>query len=123
VIDTPGGALDVAVDGNGRYVAFTTQERREHFLYFGLHRVAVLDRVNGERAVASTNLQGTVPDDAGGVAGSQQPALDERGTTVGFGSDQSDIVLGDTNNEHDVFTRPLASMFGTDGAPATRASR
>jgi hypothetical protein len=127
VIDTPGGAFDVAVNGDGRYLAFTTQDHTEEFLYFGFYRIAVIDRVTGERAVASTNLQGNVPDEqpdpSRSLSGSRRPAIDEHGTTVGFTSDMRDIVFGDTNDVDDVFTRPLSSMFGSDSTSTARASR
>jgi Tol biopolymer transport system component len=129
VVDTPGGAFDVAVNGSGRYLAYTTTDRRVDedlgFQYKGLARVTVLDRQTGERQVASTNLDGRTPDgdpDFFGVVGSHQPALDERGTTVGFQSSLSDIVIGDTNGFADVFTRPVSSVVGSERATAARVS-
>jgi hypothetical protein len=119
----PTGAFDVAVNGNGRYLALTTKDR-ESSHYTGLMRVAVLDRSTGEWAVASTNLAGRTPepgDDDVPIEASVQPVLDDAGTTVGFTSYLHDIVLNDRNHAPDVFARPLSSMFGSGSAGAARS--
>jgi Tol biopolymer transport system component len=120
-VSTPGGAFAVNVSGSGRYVAYTTEQDYTNTpngdFYEGTRRVVILDRSTNQTALASANLVGALPN-----GNSDDPALSNDGTTVGFSSQATDIVPNDTNNQDDVFTRPIADVFAGSTAGTVRAS-
>jgi len=82
-------AIEVAISGDGRYVAFTMEGD-----------VSVHDRQTGTYDVVSV--------DSGGVqanAGSELQAISSDGRYVVFFSYATNLVAGDTNNSADVFVR------------------
>jgi hypothetical protein len=117
---TPGGAFGVSVSGNGRYLAYTTDQAQlsDGTGYTGTRRIVVLDRHTNKTAVASANSVGAVPNQD-----SNDPALSNDGTTVGFDSTATDVVPNDTNNASDVFTRPVANVFAGSTAGIVVHSR
>ena len=88
-----------SISSDGRYVAFTsraanlitgdTNERVDVFVH---------DRVTGETTLVSTASDGTQ-----GNGDSNSPSISEDGRYVAFESEASNLVIGDTNENRDVF--------------------
>lgn len=122
-VPSTGGVTDVAVSGDGRFVAFTTNEalvRGDHN-YSG--DVYVRDRWTGTTVPASVAASGSVGDDD-----SYYPSISLDGRYVAFVSEASDLVEGDHRYGDDVFVRDLVlgettlASVSLDGGPGDSAS-
>jgi len=109
-----GPALDVSIDGAGRYVAFDsfatnlTSTDANGFAY----DVFVFDRQLNTTALVSTNSAGV--QDSFGT--SFLPAISADGHFVAFSSEARELVPNDTNEAFDVFVKELGT---SDTTPPT----
>ncbi|MEM9035364.1 MAG: hypothetical protein AAGD18_12295 [Actinomycetota bacterium] len=98
---TPGN-LDsggAAVSADGRFVAFHSRSSNLVSGDFAGHDdVFVLDRLTSTMSLVSRSTSGTPGD-----ADSLNPAISDDGRFIAFQSDATDLVVGDTNDETDVF--------------------
>lgn len=94
------GRSGVSISGDGRYVAFDSEASN---LIGGdtnaLRDIFVRDRIKGETLLVTVGRSGP----ANGP--SSFPALSEDGRLVAFSSWATDLVVGDTNGQADVFVR------------------
>ncbi|MDJ0757320.1 MAG: hypothetical protein QNJ45_27555 [Ardenticatenaceae bacterium] len=97
-----GGSYDLAMSGDGRFVAFWTQASNLTSGDSVTRDVFVHDRENGTTTIISAAATGTL-----GNADSMQPAVSADGRYVAFASAASNLVDGDTNGEWDVFVYDL----------------
>ena len=88
------------MSGDGRFVAFTSEAT--NLPANGHRQLFVRDIVAGTTVLASVTSLGT-PGDGSSYA----PSLSADGRFVAFSSQASDLVVGDTNGEPDIFIRDL----------------
>jgi hypothetical protein len=95
-----------AISGDGRYVAFHSSAS-DLVLNDGniFSDVFVHDRQTGQTTIASLGSGGI----SGGNAFYSNVSLSADGRHVGFTSNSGSLVVGDTNNNYDVFVRDLQS--------------
>ena len=100
-VQASGGSSLPAVSDDGRYVAFTSDAAN---LVAGDANgetdVFVRDRQLGITSLISVDSFGTQ-----GNADSALPAVSDDGRYVAFGSNATNLVAGDSNNEYDIFVR------------------
>ncbi|HLT96616.1 MAG TPA: S-layer homology domain-containing protein [Acidimicrobiia bacterium] len=104
-----GISRDPAISGNGRYVVYSssasnlvpgdTNDRMDVFRY---------DRVTGTTTRVSLAHNGTQL-----TSNASDPDISADGTKVTFASVASNVVLGDTNGQNDVFVRDITSGTNT----------
>jgi len=94
-------SFDPSISADGRYVAF---ESASSNLVVGdtndYINVFMHDRVTGE-----TSLVSVASDGSQGNSGSYHPSMSADGRYLAFSSSATNLVLGDTNNETDIFVR------------------
>jgi len=109
--EADGGSGEPALSANGRYLAFassavnlvpgdTTGPLPPGADAANPTDVFALDLVNGYRSRVSVGTGPSEPDGS-----SNAPVLSGTGRVVGFASDASNLVAGDTNGSEDVFVR------------------
>lgn len=102
---TNGDSSSASVSADGRYVAFESDASN---LVAGDSNasgdVFVHDMVAGTTVIASVRSSGAIGD-----AGSGGPFISANGRFVGFESDATNLVKGDTNGQTDVFVHDVVS--------------
>lgn len=94
-----------AVSGSGRYVAFdSSASNLVSGDTNGSYDVFVRDRVAGTTRRVSVSTDGVQGDRGSGL-----PEISRDGRFVVFSSDATNLVPGDTNNQHDVFVHDVAT--------------
>jgi Tol biopolymer transport system component len=91
---------DCAISADGRFVAFSACPVDPARSWAACYQIWVRDRQHGTTVCVSTNYQGQP-----GNADSFRVSLSADGRFVAFSSRASDLVLGDTNEDWDVFVR------------------
>jgi len=91
---------DCAISADGRFVAFSACPVDPARLWAGCYQIWVRDRQNGTTECVSTNYQGQPAN-----GDSFRVSVSADGRFVAFSSRASDLVLGDTNEDWDVFVR------------------
>ncbi|MCL4267248.1 MAG: PD40 domain-containing protein [Anaerolineae bacterium] len=111
IVITTSNVMNVALSGNGRYIALRTQfqilsEDTDHDFDVYVHdRDAdgngIFDEMDGtEKRLVSIASDGTIGNDE---SGSVNIALSADGRFVAFDSKATNLVAGDTNNNDDIF--------------------
>jgi Tol biopolymer transport system component len=91
-----------AVSADGRYVAFESAASN-----LGVDANTAYDVFVRDRQLATTTLASVTPAGAGAYRQSFTPMISAEGRYLGFNSDATNLVAGDTNGETDVFVRDL----------------
>lgn len=104
-----------SVNGNGRYVTFSTYAQNLLQYYSSVVQVVVKDRATGLLTIASQNADGVIA--FGGDSSSSQ--ISDDGTIVFFNSASPVLVPGDTNGVYDLFAVAWDSFIPVPTATAT----
>jgi WD40-like Beta Propeller Repeat len=124
------GPGSVAVSGDGRFVAFTSDATNlVSGDTNGQTDVFVRDTLNGATERVSVSTSGAQGNQASGALDGSTPAISRDGRWVAFISDATNLVSGDTNDRTDVFVRDRSSgvtqivSLGAVGAQGDHNSR
>jgi len=93
---------------DGSIVAFATEQPLDAGDNVNLKDVYVHDRVTGDTSAASVSSSGQFGDDQSPDFFNPPIQIDAAGNKVGFTSEATNLVGGDTNSETDVFVRDRA---------------
>jgi len=99
------GSLQASISGDGRFVAFVTDDTN------GLSGIFVKDTVTGATRRVSTDSSG-----AQGSFQSMEPSISADGRYVAFASGASNLVPSDTNGAQDVFVKDTVTGITRRGA-------
>lgn len=98
-------SIGASVSGSGRYVVFsslaTNLVTNDTNNFYDVYRH---DTVTGQTVLVSANTNGMA-----GNGSSSQPVISTTGRFVAFGSQAPDLVIGDSNNNPDLFVRDMVT--------------
>ena len=97
-----GNSRHPAITADGRFVAFSSAASQLGPPTNTLGNVFVRDRTTGTTSRVSIGVGGAEPNGSSGFGGFR-PSISDNGRWVLFGSDATNLVVGDTNGRSDIF--------------------